>query len=323
MGSWGAKLYQNDDALDVRDQFKDLLRRGKTSAEITEELIEAFGDVLDNPYIGPNFWFALADTQWGLGRLQPRVKKQALAWLDKGGDLEIWKVENPKEAVVRGKVLQELRVKINSPQPPEKKISQYRLYQCEWNFGDVFAYQMESDLAKEEGFYGRYFLIQKVDEDIWHPGHVVPIVRAKFTLDDTLPTCTNEFDKLEYIQISAWCTDEVRRKKVEGVEIDERRFFPPIRKEAWMETDEYGFLPTFKFKMLNTSKRTIPSKLVFVGNFPNAVPPKIEYVPDDKISLGAFDWKNSHNAVETRLIKNYFYYNLRQGSVYTEAELKS
>ena len=37
MGSWGPKLYQDDIAQDVRDTYKDRLRRGKTTKEITEE----------------------------------------------------------------------------------------------------------------------------------------------------------------------------------------------------------------------------------------------------------------------------------------------
>ena len=41
MGTWGAKLYENDLALDVKDRFDDL-RKGKTVQQITNELIDEY-----------------------------------------------------------------------------------------------------------------------------------------------------------------------------------------------------------------------------------------------------------------------------------------
>ena len=291
MGAWGAKLYQDDVAQDVRDQFNDLLCRGKTAEEITRQLISSYNGVIDDPDDGPIFWFALADTQWNLGRLLPEVKEKALAWLDNGSNLKRWQEENPKLVVTREQVLRELREKLNSPPPPEKKNSQYRLYKCEWNIWDVFAYQLESDLAKEKGLYGRYFLIQKGDEGIWHPGHIVPIVRVKLTADEKLPTCTEEFDQLEYIQTA-------------------RRRFEQLELETEPELDEYGFLPQFEIELLNTSKKSIPKKLVFVGNFTNAAPPPKEFVPQIKISTRTIAWEKFGETFESLLIKSYCDFNL-------------
>ena len=79
-----------------------------------------------------------------------------------------------------------------------------RFYICKWNIGDVFAYQLESDLAEERGLLGRYFLIQKVDEGTWHPGHIVPIVYVKITKDEKLPSSIEEYNQLEYVQ--TWFT---------------------------------------------------------------------------------------------------------------------
>ena len=78
MGAWGARLYENDTALDIKDRFADL-RKGKTVQQITNELIEEYTCELDDVFCAPVFWFALADTQWNLGRLLPEVKEQALA----------------------------------------------------------------------------------------------------------------------------------------------------------------------------------------------------------------------------------------------------
>lgn len=56
MGAWGAKLYQNDTAEDVRDFYKDQLHRGKSGQEITKELIEKYQDEINDSDDAPNFW---------------------------------------------------------------------------------------------------------------------------------------------------------------------------------------------------------------------------------------------------------------------------
>lgn len=291
MGAWGAKLYQDDVAEDVRSEFKDMLRRGKTSEEITRHLIEQNGEQIEDPDDGPIFWFALADTQWNLGRLLPEVKEQALVWLDRGGDLSRWEEENPKLAVQRRKVLEELRQKLNMPQPPEKKIPQYRLYECEWKMRDVFAYRMESEIAKEKGLYGQYLLIQKVAESTWHPGHTIPITYVKITQNGMIPTSAEEFDQLEYVQVS-FTTDK--------------------KSEIKYEFDEYGYLPLYRIRLLNTSKKIIPSKLIYVGNYPETTPPLREFVSQDRYSNIAVSWEE----FERKLISHYFGYNKREYQCY-------
>ena len=66
--------------------------------------------------------------------------------------------ENLKMSEKRKQVLNELRKKLNTLQPPEKKVSQYRLYHCQWKVGDMYAYQLEGEYAKERGLNGKYLL---------------------------------------------------------------------------------------------------------------------------------------------------------------------
>lgn len=275
MASWGPKLYQDDLAQDVRDQYKDQLKRGKSNEEVTNELINSYGYALDDTDDAPIFWFALADTQWNLGRLLPLVKEKALEYLASGTDLKRWELENPKEAVVRKKVLQELEQKLNSPMPPEKKITQYKFYRCEWNKGDVYSYKLESDYAKEKDLYGRYFLLHKVDEDIWWPGHVVPIVRVKITGDNNLPQSKAEFDKLEYVRIANKTTGGTLKRE-------------------------------YLLTMISTSKRVIPKKLQYLANYQDVALPEDEYIPEDKISIFACHWKD----LEKTLIDIYHMLNI-------------
>lgn len=61
----------------------------------------------------------------------------------------------------RKQVLNELRKKLNTLQPPEKKVSQYRLYHCQWKVGDMYAYQLEGEYAKERGLMVNIFCFTK------------------------------------------------------------------------------------------------------------------------------------------------------------------
>ena len=239
MGAWGPRLYQDDIAEEVRYEYKDQLHRGKTGKEITQELIAKNEYVIADQDDGPVFWFALADTQWNLGRLEDFVKENALNHIREGSDIRRWEQEDPKDAKVRAKTLEALRQKLLSPQPPEKKISQYRLYRCEWKIGDVYAYRLEGEYAQENGMDGKYLYFVKVDEDTWHPGHIVPIVYFYWTIEDRLLSL-DEIKGIDYIP----------------------QFYSP---------DAYKKYPDFRklyiLLLLNTSSRVIPKKrLTFIGN---------------------------------------------------------
>jgi hypothetical protein len=275
MGSWGPKLYQDDVAQDIRDQYKDLLKRGKTSEDITNLLIKEYGEMIDDIDDGPIFWFVLADVQWECGRLLESVKEMAIQWIEKGTDQQRWIDENPKEAKIRVKVLDELKEKLKSQQPTEKKVSQHKIYKCEWEIGDVFAYRIESDYAKQKGLAGRYLLIRKVDECTWWPGHIVPIVYVSITNGNDLPQSSDEIQQSQYIQSTF-----ARRKK------------------------------EFRILLLSTSKRIIPMKrLQFIGNFPDLISPRDEYIIYDKVSTSTCSWSK----FEESLIDRYYLYGANHG----------
>ena len=162
MGTWGPELYQDDFAEDIKTYYKEQLKSGEKGTVITQNLLDRYQMELSDSEESSVFWFALADTQWTLGMLENKVKEIALKHIESGVDLERWKNENPKMFKAREKAIQNLRQKLLSAQPSEKKVKQRKIYRCEWKYGDVYAYQMKSDLSKEMGLYGRYFLIQKI-----------------------------------------------------------------------------------------------------------------------------------------------------------------
>lgn len=319
MGAWGPRLYQDDIAEDVRDYYKDQLHRGKSGTEITQELLKQNEYALSDPDDAPVFWFALADTQWSLGRLEDFVKENALYHLHEGSNIKRWEDENPKGARIRAKLLSDLEQKLNSPQPAEKKISQNKLYHCKWSLGDTFAYQLESDLAKEKGLFGRYFLIQKVSERTWYPGHIVPIAYVKITKDERLPSNMEEFNQLEYVQ--TWFTRF------------EERFWPinmadpqkdiAEKSKIHYEVDAYGFLPQYRVTLLSTSARVIPKKLICLGNFLDAAPPKGEFVPHCVYNNPTVSWGKLGETFEKTLIDRYCGHNLRQLKIYSSKNGKN
>ncbi len=294
MGAWGVKLYQDDVACDLKEEYIDALKRGISNEEITEKLINEYvGDIDDEPI----FWFALADTQWNYGRLLDNVKEQALKHISNGVNLERWE-ENPELYEKRKKVLEELKEKLNAPQPPEKKVKGYgKPYKCEWAIGDVFAYPLESEEVKELGFEGQYLIIIKVGETKWYPEHVIPVVKLKVTKNGKIPETIDEINELEYIQSDVYLDDFAIKKNAQ--------IFPK---------DKYGFTPEYEFSIVITSKRLIPKKLQYLGNFNDKIEnPKIEHIIDmTDFASNTLDWKE----IESKVINSYSFYNLRQGSIY-------
>ena len=110
MGAWGAGLYENDTALDVKDEFEKLFNDGKGVQEITDGLTAEFESIMDCADEAPLFWLALADTQWKFGVLLPDVKENALRWID---ELKSQAADTPDEAKQR-KALENLQAKLQS-----------------------------------------------------------------------------------------------------------------------------------------------------------------------------------------------------------------
>lgn len=305
MGCWGSGIYQNDTADDVKSDFYEELRKGRTVEEITKQMIEEIDayNILDWEVV--SFWLALADQQWKRGVLQDEVKKMALDMIENHADIapteQIYGTFSEKK---RKNTLMQLKEQLLSPQPPMKLPKVPKLYKCEWQIGDVFSYRLECDLAKERGLYGRHLLFQKIDEETWYPGHIIPVVYAKITKDETLPQTAEEYEALEYIQIRHLvCRVDPRHTDLLATEEQLREL---RQDKGWNVYDQ-----KFRFGILNTSKRVIPKKLLYLGNFQNITPPKYEHLPA-KISLDAFYWKQRDVTLEKIIVECYIEYTLKE-----------
>jgi hypothetical protein len=197
MGTWGTGLYANDSTSDVRDSYIKFLKEGMENKEAYRKILDEYQE-----YIGdeeePLFWYALAETQWKMGRLLPEVKSKAMDWIEKDGGLELWE-ENIKGKDGWKKTLDKLRDKLLQPMPVEKKIrKEQELNHNLWNIGDVYAYQFHGVEAIEGGFEGKYIIIQKIGEGIekfW--GKEMMIIQVLDKIFENLPT----LDSIEGLRI--------------------------------------------------------------------------------------------------------------------------
>lgn len=145
MGTWSSKLYDDDDAQDARDSYKDLLKKGIDGPAATDRFLKLWKSSLKDSDDGPIVWFVLADTQWTLGRLEDRVRDKAVALIDDESSLDRWREQGPKAVASRQKVLAALKERLLSPQPPRKVIKVKTPTQIgTWKPDELFAYRLES-----------------------------------------------------------------------------------------------------------------------------------------------------------------------------------
>ena len=94
------------------------MEKGLSNQEAYDKTLENCKDFLGNEDDEPLFWFALAETQWKVGKLIPEVKTKALDWLEKGGELALWN-ESKNSGKGWQKTLDKLRKKLETPQQNE------------------------------------------------------------------------------------------------------------------------------------------------------------------------------------------------------------
>jgi hypothetical protein len=143
MGTWGTGIFSDDNAADLRDDYRDFIGDGLSSPEATDRLLAEWGSSISRePEYAATFWLALAVTQWKCGRLEDRVKANALAAIDGGSAMRPWlagKLERKRKSV-----LEAVRQQIESPQPPPRKIPKRIRAACEWEPTELIGYRLLS-----------------------------------------------------------------------------------------------------------------------------------------------------------------------------------
>jgi hypothetical protein len=189
MGAWGAALFADDDAADLRADYRAYLADAQSDAGATDLAARDYDASLDQPGETTAFWLALASIQWRLGRLDPRVKAVCLTIIDNGVDLEKW-----ADSADRGKraaVLANLRQTIASPLPPAKAMPKPLPAQLPgWEFGEVVGYRMAN---------GKYALLHALNYRGWSTNAVrAPVVTILSWFSESAPD-QESIDGLTYI----------------------------------------------------------------------------------------------------------------------------
>lgn len=142
MGVWGTSIFSDDSAGDVRDDYRRMIGDGLSGPEATDKLLRDWSSLEDDPDLAATFWLALALTQWKCGRLEDRVRQNALRVIDDGSALRSWLGDRLERE--RSAVLDAARQQLLSPQPPLRKIAKQFRSSCDWEPSELIAYRLLS-----------------------------------------------------------------------------------------------------------------------------------------------------------------------------------
>lgn len=137
MGTWGPGIFSNDLASDIRGDWRELMEDGVTPEEATDRLLGEYASAVADPDDGPVFWFALAAIQQSSGRLIGRVRDEALAIIDKGGDGASYAESDGSFRGQRERALSDLAAKLRGPQRPPTPMKRPRPHPSPAAVGDV------------------------------------------------------------------------------------------------------------------------------------------------------------------------------------------
>ena len=141
MGTWGPAIFADDDAEDLRDEYRHILADAQSDGAATAAAVAEYGAAFDRLDATTPFWLALALIQWKLGRLDARVRTAALRIIDDGIDLAKW-----TDSPVRNKraaALATARATIASPPPAARSMPKPLPLQLPgWEFSEVVGYRM-------------------------------------------------------------------------------------------------------------------------------------------------------------------------------------
>ena len=187
MGTWNAGLFSNDTTLDVKDTYMKCLEQQLSNEEAYKKTYEEYEELIGTDE-EPLFWYALADTQWNVGRLMPEVKEIALKLIAEKGGASLWE-DTSKKILKWENTLHKLKEKLESPMPPEKIIKKpIEFVTNPWNVGDVYAYQFLEPIAEEKGVYGKYIIFKKVGNIRSGEEKPYSIIKVFDKIFDEIPT---------------------------------------------------------------------------------------------------------------------------------------
>jgi hypothetical protein len=138
MGAWGPAIFSDDTACDIRTEYRELLEDEVPDDVAMQRVIERYEHL--DPDEEHVLWLALAAVQSQVGRLDDAVKARALAVIESGQGLDLWRESGPSELSKRNAALAKLQEKLTGPQPARKRIRRPWRYETDLEPGDVLRF---------------------------------------------------------------------------------------------------------------------------------------------------------------------------------------
>lgn len=208
MGAWGTGIYQDDVAEDIKSSYINKQKAGKDAGTALKEVLEENSAELEDDDDRYGAWMALADTMWKYGRLTEEVKEKAAGLIEeeKSHMEERW--YSKSDIRKRLQVLDKLKERLESEQPPAKRIPVHKPFVPRWKKGEVYQYRITdmpySDIRPEwMEFIGWYVLIYVHDFDpveFTVPGVVDLLSVIYMKLSKEKISSVREFNSMD-----SWC----------------------------------------------------------------------------------------------------------------------
>lgn len=274
MGAWNSSINGNDTAQDLKSEYQAAFFYNDVKTALTkiDAYVRSEFDESDEEE-WCNYYYSLADFMWKHGILTDEVRDCAVEMIDSGFGLELWEDAGMKTFEKRKKVLAEFREKLQSPQPPKKKISIKLYLNPIFETGDLVAIQlqtadkhyMERSNFTEQFFRecnGKYVVLRKVTDDISYESRIEPAVKdhwAVFQLYgkvfDSLPTA----DELKDVPWADPAKGSYRRRLLKNL--------LPVNGIFFCESSMYYFKKR-KYAIIGKNLKNIPTVSKYFGDTP-------------------------------------------------------
>lgn len=248
MGTWGTGIFQNDVADDVKTDYINKLKMGKSDEDALSEIISENSDFLNDPEDSLDFWFSLASIMFDYGRLNEEVKCKAISLLESDKDSKRWTEKENKKRKIE---LEKLKTKMYSEIPTRKKVAVTKRFECKWEKNDIYFAEIKAICDSDKDGFFVFCVSDTVEFDTRIKG-----------LGDILP--------VTYLKFVPKIPDDLK-------EIDDSPFILNCKQE---NNKNYRFL------WLYDGFNRIKSKFIFGGNFEFRRPDKkVSVTYDDKLHI--------------------------------------
>ena len=198
MGTWASNIFDNDEAADVRDSWREGILDGTEPGEITRNLVREHEASKEEKTDDAKFWISLAAAQLETGRLNPEIRDKALLSIAAGGDLAD-RDDEGQDRKRHALALLKLAEILQGPNVTPRRIHRPHGYGVSFEVGDVIRLY-----GRKEGTDGLVVVVNKTPGAV--KGTVDPVIEFLLWDGKILPSA-NDFallptvysEKTEYL----------------------------------------------------------------------------------------------------------------------------